>query len=234
MADLKKENKNEAPVQPELLTEEEYLKRSRLKTRSKINRVTRVFGFFTMVLLIYVGIFDPLFELSYFGWIFNKDVFRQSWEVMSGNFNATGLEALKNAPVFDNYSKGIRLWSTWLPALGITVILIVCAVFLVYFLTYCIVDFVDMGKSIRESTRGIAYDIGVNFNDAGINKKKKKDTVEEPTEDTKKKPRRRKEKTEVSKDLGLEEYSSEQLDALLRGESIDVKPASKDEEKNLF
>jgi len=225
--------------EPELLTEEQYTKRERLRKREKVNRVTRIAGFFAILMIAYTGIYDSLFELSYFGWIFKKDVFNSAWQLLSTNGEATIIDKATGEakivevfPVFNDFAQ----MGTWLPALAITVVLIAVTVFLIYFLTYNIIDFIEIAKTIKNDTKGIATDLGVNIN-YGINKKKKKDENSDDSGDKSDgddKKEDKKKKKDTNKQLELDGYSSEQLDALLRGETIEDAEKQNEDTKTLF
>lgn len=221
--DLKE--KVETPVDQKeqvLLTEAEFERKQRLKTKERINRVTRVAGMFAIILFVYLGAFDVLFELSFFGFMFTKPEYIAGWE------------GLRDVGVFDDP----LYWGTWMGQLGITVILVSIVVLMIYFLTYTIVDIIAMVKQLLNAGREITRDLSGNVKDtvskeieikrngSTSEKKKKKDlfagedvTEEEkvPKEKKQTTKKRRSEKT----DTGFGDLTSEQLDALLSGTPMD-------------
>lgn len=236
-----------------LLTEEEYARRIRQKNKETMNRILRVVGLFASFLILYVGIFDPLFELSYFGWIFDKEIFKTAWDTL--NRSAAGGMGVYDDPM---------QFGLWLPQLGVTTILILATIGSVYLLVYNVIDIVGLIKRIFASTHEITKDFASTLRDTAendkefTNRKKKKPSlftdnenmfkensnkrlvtsVQEPEiieDKPKKKPlfQRRKEVISTDETGGLTE---EQLDRLLSGETIDLEPAKDLEpgEKNLF
>lgn len=203
-----------------LLTEEEFARRERAKVKERINRVTRVAGLFAILILVYAGIFDPLFELSFFGWIWDKNAFRDGWA------------ALTQLGILDD----IFQFGSWIAKLGITIILIGVVLLMVYFITYCIVDLIDLiktfiaaGKDITGDLSGAVKDTIPTEKQAEDKKKEKKKLFDEVPDELNKKPKReRKKKEEKPVENGtdpLTGLSSEQLDALLRGEHFEMPQA---------
>lgn len=227
MAKEIKDNTNKEELNKEaqevLLTEEEFARKERAKVKERINRVTRVAGLFAIIILVYSGIFDPLFELSFFGWIWDKiqgtTVFKDGWAIM------------RNLTILDD----IFQFGPWIAELGITIILIAVILLMVYFITYCIVDLIDLiktfiaaGKDITGDLSGTVKDTIIPSADRKTTEKKEKKTLfsEGIPEELSKKPKReRKKKEEKSAENAtdpLTGLSSEQLDALLRGEQFEM------------
>lgn len=239
-----------------MLTQEEFEKKQRQKTREKINTVTRVFGLGAIFLLAWFGIFDTLFELSYFGWIWDQikhtNEFNQGWAFLAGDYNGILAEAgITIGKIFDD---SIMI-GRWLPQLGITVIFILGILGMIYLLTYSVVDLIEVIRTIINTGKDITKDFAGNLKDSTeqanlkkrdkvpfkekmkkmfaptkklnhdakkIDESKEKEAVAQ-TEETpasqpekKKGGRRRREQDEQG-----QQYTSEQLDRLLRGEPID-------------
>ena len=237
---VKKVEKDPKELERELLlTEEEYAKKSRQKTKETMNRVLRVVGLVASFILIYAGLFDPIFELSYFGWIADgigkTTVHTEAWAY------------LKELKVYDDPMQ----FGAWLPKLGITVVVILAVIGTTYLLVYNVVDIIALVKNMLKSTTDITRDITGTVRDTvqdeqelkGLKKMKIKnifkpaskedDDFVEKKEKTKK-ITRRKEKVDISETGGLTE---EELDRLLSGESLeepkvvktaDVEPGEKD------
>ena len=241
---VKKVEKDPKELERELLlTEEEYAKKSRQKTKETMNRVLRVVGLVASFILIYAGLFDTLFELSYFGWMADG---------IRGNSEGPHYQIWKAI-----YDKSINIYDdpmqfgVWLPKLGITVVVILAVIGTVYLLVYNVVDIIALVKNMLKGTTGITRDITGTVRDTvqdeqelkGLKKMKIKnifkpaskedDDFVEKKEKTKK-ITRRKEKVDISETGGLTE---EELDRLLSGESLeepkvvqtaDVEPGEKD------
>ena len=226
-----------------MLTQEEFEKKQRQKTREKINTVTRVFGLGAIFLLASFGIFDTLSELSYFGWIWDQikhtNEFNQGWA------------ALVELRIFDD---SIMI-GRWLPQLGVTIIFIVGILGIIYLLTYSLVDLIEVIRTIINTGKDITKDFAGNLKDsteqANLKKKDKipfKERMKKVFEPTKKlnhdvkkiDEEKEKDSTVVvdegpsspveKKKIGRrrrepedngQQYTSEQLDRLLRGEPID-------------
>lgn len=217
-----------------LLTEAEFEKRQRAKTREKINRVTRSFGLVAILLLVYVGVFDPLFELSFFGFLFNRSAFTAGWECLSDPNMAGGR-------IFDDP----MIFGSWLPQIGVTALLILVAVLIVYFLTYTIVDIVDLFRGLIESGRDITRDLSGNVKDTmnvkPIEKVEKKkpvkkslfagDDVKNDEVPAKEKKERKPRRTE-SDARDLNGLTGDQLDALLSGKTMEEILKEEEEAKN--
>lgn len=222
--DLTKEKDSDRQTEQILLTEEEFAKRERQKVKERINRVTRVAGLFAILILVYAGILDPLFELSFFGWMADKSTFAEGWS------------SLAELRIYDDPLQ----FGTWMGQLGVTVLLIGVIVLLVYFITYCIVDLINLLKTLVAAGRDITRDLSGNVRDTlpedALKKKKdgkKKslfsgsDVSEEELVGKPKKQKRRKES-----DSGLAGLSSEDLDKLLSGKNIDELDSLKETETN--
>lgn len=243
---LDKINKEKVDLQEKdvLLTEEEYARKSRQKTKDSMNRVLRVVGLISSFLLIYIGLFDAMFELSYFGLIFDKESHNIIWEILSGNYGrdlvdaAPALGTLIENPIFDD---PLRFYS-WLPKLMFTIVLILAVIGTIYLAVYNIVDIIAMIKSFLRSGLDVASDLTGTVRDSvreDMEKDKKErrksvsslfaknkdvedeftvpgDQVEETPKKENKKPKRRKEKKE---DFGG--LTSEEMDILLNGGSLE-------------
>jgi len=226
MANNLKERDEKKETENILLTAEEYAKQERLKRKERINRVTRVAGVFAILLIAFEAILDPLFELTYFGWIWDKiaktTVFTDAWVYFDGS------------GIFDDR----LVMDLWIGKLGITILYVGVVLLLVYFITYCIVDLVELCRTLYKSGKDITKDLFENIKDTvdesdkdgkvdrpNRSKKNKKslfdkDETADATDGTKKK----KEKKSRKKENENEEYSnglsSNQLDDLLSGKDL--------------
>lgn len=254
MAFKKKEEelkKDTTPVAPEksaeenlvLLTEEEYEKIRRKKTKEKINRVLRVCGLIFSFMLVYCGVYDPLFELSYFGFLADKEAHVAAWDFL-------GLESdLYKTPIFDDPMQ----FGTWLPKLMITAVIIIVTVGVIYLVVYNIVDIIGLFRNMYRSGIEITRDLSDTVKDTVSeevkkerttqNRRKKVDSNLEDSEDSiiKRKPRKKKE----VKNAEFDGLSEQDLDILISGGSLDdstdrlpdLEPSPTDEEistKDLF
>lgn len=208
-----------------LLTAEEFEKKQRLETKNRINKITRVFGVFAIILLVYAGIFDPLFELSFFGAIFDREAFDYGWEALYKGPGIGDHWAEGNKPILDDPFQ----FGPWIGQLGLTLAFIAIIIVGIYFLTYCIVDVVDLFKVIFKSSKDITRSLSTNVKSTmpEIDEKEKKKPrlfskkeenalIKEDKPEKEKPQKRRKEEPPQE----LEGYTSEELDALLRGENI--------------
>lgn len=228
-----------------LMTEEEYQKKQRLKTKKTVYRVAMVAGVIGIFLLVLAGIFEPLFEMTYFGRIFTPEKFKMFWGTdgmgTDGLIRRTGI-----------YSDWLQM-GTWLPKTGITVIYLGVILAIVYFFTYVIVDIINVIKSlikgVKDITVGLNENVKVTYEEekdaVKISNKKKENKKEEKkiAEDedpfakyeqkeekkvvAQKKPKQEKPKKEVvekkEKRRREEEpdLSDEQLAAMLRGDAYE-------------
>ena len=216
-----KDVKKEDLSQKVLLTEAEFEKKQRLKVKERINRITRVFGLFAILFLVYAGVFDPLFELSFIGAIFDKAAFNAGWD------------ALRQLTIYDD----IMWFGNWLGQLGFTILIVGLGVLIVYFLTYTIVDIIDVVKGLFEAGKDMTKDLSGNLKDtiiekADVKKQEKKKPVKKSLfsgddvkedEVIKKEKRERKSSASVRRSEN-DEYSglsSEQLDAILSGKNLE-------------
>jgi hypothetical protein len=230
-------NKNtELKQEQVLLTEAEFERKQRLKNREKINRVTRVFGLFAILLLVYAGVFDPFFELSYFGALADKELFHAAWG------------QLRVSTIYDDS----MLFGNWLGQMGITIVLIGVVLLTIYFVTYTIVDLIDLVKSFASTGKDITRDLSGNVRDTiGIEErkqtKKKKpvkkslflETMFKTEEEAAKKGKKTEEKKDRPRrtengDYDLNSFTSDQLDDILSGKPLDIILGEDESGKNLF
>lgn len=228
MASVKKEDKELLKTQPVkdeqkpvLLTEEEYEKIARQKRKEKLNRISRVAGVVALLLLMYAGCLDTIFEMSFFGWMFAREEHRQIWE------------ALVQLNIFDDFFE----FGTWLPKIGITCLFVAIIISMIYLLTFNIIDFVLFFKQFIKSTKALTKELTIGIKegaeetkkdlDEKPRKKKKslfsRDDLDENEKDTKKEKKKKEKKEEPL----MEGYTEEQLNALLAGETIDVPEGQK-------
>lgn len=217
----------------ELLSEEEYEKRRRLKTKERINKVLRIAGLIAVIVLVYGGLIDWLFEISWFGWIWDKiagtNQYSTAWAVLSGNYDVliktvvdeneviTSVETY-TLSVFDN-----NLWfGVWLAQLGCTLLLIAIILLAVYLITYYIVDVIQIFRNFYFTTKRTVKDLGGNIKDTasieGLQlsplKKKKSKTVESVVADTVTQPKTK------EKSLFTEEEQKELADKVKKSEEV--------------
>ena len=230
MANTNKERDEKKDTQEILLTAEEYAKQARLKTKERINRFTRVSGVFAIILVAFAAILDPLFELTFFGYLWDKisggSAFAGFWnEVAPGG-------SLK---IFDDWLE----IGDWIAKLGLTILYIAVIVVLVYFITYCIVDFVEFFRSFyrtgKEITKGLLENVKDTVDESNapekvdtIQKKKRKkklfdsDEATDSAEEKKPKLKRRKKEDEENDAVTTQNgWSTNQLDDLLSGKNLD-------------
>lgn len=217
-----------------LMTEEEFERRKRTRTKENINRILRVLGLIFGAILIYAGILDALFEASYFGFIFTKEEFTFFWEDVWRSQMSVEIGAIGR--IFDD---PLRFQSPWLVQIAFTIIIVAVVLFSIYVLTYTIIDFVNIIKSFFKYTRIFAREVGINVKQSADaldvpkpTKKSKKDKdlfagedVETEKQEEKKKvmkkPVRRTESdTFVIKDDNGRDYTTEELDLLLQGKPL--------------
>lgn len=245
--DVKKEEKTTPPVEPtKLYTEEEYERLAREKFKTRLNQISRVFGIITILLLIYVAVFDPLFEGSFFGALFCNEEYHAYWNVMSAQ---DGI-----GPGFKIWDDPLQFYITWVPALGYTLVLIAVATFAGYLITYSVADLIGFFKQIFISIHDAGKDLksglveGVNKEIGPVKAKKKRkplfgrkndDETDPTTEDnetkteTKKPEKKRRREKELGLDEDQPEYTSDQLDILLAGGTL-PEDTQENGEKPLF
>lgn len=246
MANIKKEEvKTQFQMNDQvLLTEAEFEKKQRLKAKERINRITRVFGVFTILLLSFAGIFEPFFELSYFGRLFTPTEHNFGWEqfTITEIVDSSTGEILKISPLFDDW---LNFWNPWLAKIGITVLLIAASVFLIYFLTYTLVDLVDAVNELIATGKDLRNDLSGNIKDTmnlpekevpKTKKKKKKNLFEKDVEEKVEKKEKAERRRRTEKTDGFADLTSEQLDALLSGKPMEevLGIDSSNEGKDLF
>lgn len=178
----------------ELLSEEEYEKRRRLKTKEKINKILRVIGLAAVILIAYCGLMDWLFELSWFGLIWDKisggDQYSVAWSTLIGEtpvlvdavFDDAG-NLVSGTPTYLSIIDD-RLWfGPWLSKLGATLIFIAIIVICIYLITYYIIDFIQIFKNLYITSKKAVKDLGANVKDTadveGFSLKKKEKKKDE-------------------------------------------------------
>lgn len=238
MANIPNKEKDEKKeAQDVLLTAEEYARRERLKTKERINRVTRVAGVFAILLIAFEAILDPLFEFTYFGWIWDQimgtDVFNSIWGHTENGLWIPGF--MDRLDIFDDFLQ----MNAWIAQLGITILYIATIVVLAYFITYCIVDLIELVRSMyvagRDITRDLLGNVKYTVKDSNgidkvvIQKKPRKKSLfhGDDVEPAEKPQKEKKERVPKKKDTGTfvnEEYSglsTSQLDDLLSGKNLE-------------
>lgn len=243
----KKSEKDIKDIERELLlTEEEYAKKARQKTKDTMNRVLRVVGLVASFILIYAGLFDPVFELSYFGWmadgIMKTTYHKDAWTFLGPVREINGV--LVGTAIYDDPMQ----FGLWLPKLGLTIVLIAAVVGTAYLLVYNVVDIIALVKTFMTGTHEITKDLTTTVKDTvledkdlKIKKRPKKNLFEDSenlfSDEKSKKSKGTKKKDEPVVEFGG--YTEDELDRLLSGEVIDA-PAENGEktleepEKNLF
>lgn len=213
-----------------LLTEEEFSRRQHLRTKERIDRITRIFGVFAILVVAYAGIFDTLFEISTFGYIFDREAFVAIWD------------QILELRIFDDAAH----FGIGMAEFGITLVFIFAILGCIYLITYSIVDVIDMIRGVYKSGLEIGKDINATLKDTvevsktaediKTTKAKKKNNLfsaeeleqlkgektekNEEKENTKKK-KETKRRTESYTPGELSDLSSDQLDALLRGDVVE-------------
>lgn len=216
------------------LSYEEVEQERKRVSKERLNTFLRIVGLISTVLLITAGLFDILFEMSYFGKIANmisgSAEHDRIWEIIGHDLTKTledGSVAIVGR-IFDNVIFGV-----WFPKIVITILFAAGVIGVIYLITFSIVDFVDFIKNTIGITKQGIKDNVKNIKDA-LPKVKlfgRKD-IEEEEEEVKKNPVKRKKKKTEKNEYG---YSDEELDALLRGEQIEAqKNMSEDSTKPLF
>lgn len=213
---MAKKDFEEKDTEKKYLTYEEVDKERKRINKERLNTFLRVVGLFSTVLLITAGLFDILFEMSYFGKIGNmisgSKEHNRIWEIIGSTL--TDGEGNIVGRIFDNAIFGI-----WFPKIVITAIYAAGIVGVVYLVTFSLVDFVEFIKNAIGVTKQGVKDNLNNLKDALPDVKFfGKKTEEEPEETPVKKTTKRKKKSDKN-EYG---YSDEELDALLRGEKIEA------------
>lgn len=211
----KNENLKEEIESGKFLTYEDVEKERKRIARERLNTFLRVVGLVTTVLMIIAGLFDILFELSYFGkfasFVSGKGEHNFIWDQLINEFPG-GIK------IFDD---GIHM-GEWFPKTVITLVFTAGVVGVIYLVTFSFVDFVNFIKNMINSSKEIASESAKNVKSSlgGITFKKKK-KEEEPTDDEEesiiKQPKKK--RRNVKNEYG---YSDEELDRLLRGEKIEA------------
>lgn len=219
----KKDDKKDEMLLTEKEFQDKYEKELRLKRKEKINRVLRIFGLGAILIVAFAGLLDPLFETTYFGWI---------WDQMHNTTDFTEFwSAMASTAIYDDYF----YFGTWLPELAFTLVYMCILLAIVYLLTYNIVDLIEFVKGLVAAGKDITKDLSNNVTEGGtpealgLDKKRKKlhfdwfKKSDKPVKDLNDKPAdtAKKEKKSKKKDDDLmSNLSSDQLDALLSGQSL--------------
>lgn len=197
MAKEKDVNEKEKAVsiqQQTMMTQEEYDKLTRNRRRERIYRIARIVGIATIMLLIYVGLIDLLFELSFFGAIFSgtRQQYIAGWNAIiaigRGDIEIAGTDYTISSGVgklFDDVLEigggavGAEAYKgAWLAQIGVTAILITIVVFSVYILTYSVMDIVQFFKNFGKTAKSIKDDLFKNVKEglekAGVKSGEKK------------------------------------------------------------
>lgn len=218
----KREIEEKDTNQKRYLTYEEIERERKRINKEKLNTFLRVVGLFSTVLLITAGLFDVLFEMSYFGKIANffssSEEHNRIWDII-GNTMTKQLDDGTVVTVGKIFDDGIHI-GLWFPKTVITMLFAGGIVGMIYLITFSLVDFVEfIQNAIGMTKQGVADNIK-NLKEAlpevkFFNKK----TEEEPEETNTAKKTRRRKKIDNKNEYG---YSDEELDALLRGEKIEA------------
>lgn len=217
----KNENLKEEVETGKFLTYEDVEKERKRIARERLNTFLRVVGLVTTIMMIVAGLFDILFELSYFGkfasFVSGKGEHGFIWSQLIGTFPG-------DVKIFDD---GMHM-GEWFPKTVLTLVFAAGVVGVVYLVTFSFVDFVEFIKNVIKSGRDIASDGANNVKSSlsGISfRKKKTEDIDNEEESiiTPKKKRRRTTKNEYG-------YSDEELDKLLRGEKIEAQKEAEEAE----
>lgn len=212
----KNENLKEEVENGKFLTYEDVERERKRIARERLNTFLRVVGLVTTVLMIVAGLFDILFELSYFGkfasFVSGKGEHAFIWEQLTREFPG----AVK---IFDD---GIHM-GEWFPKTVITLVFTAGVVGVVYLVTFSFVDFVEFIKNMIKSSKEIANESAKNvkssFEGITFRKKKKVDETDDEEESILNTPPKKKKRRTTKNEYG---YSDEELDKLLRGEKIEA------------
>ena len=230
MAADKKETVNMAKKEDELLmSQAEFEKKQRLVIKENINRVLRIAGLVAVLFLVAMAV-PTLFNLSVFGlWIKGLDAYHAAL----GEFIP---DAIRDYP----------LYMSWVSVVLLTLILMAVILGIVYLITYNIVDLVVFFKHIGSGFKGATEELRFTVKDTmsdELKSSKREEPKEKPVKTQKKEKMPKKQAVErrsEEKTDDLTGLSSEQLDALLRGDSINgsIPPAPEGSEeepkKDLF
>ena len=210
----------EKDTEKKYLTYEEVDRERKRIAKERLNTFLRIVGLFSTVLLITAGLFDILFEMSYFGKLGNmisgSYEHDRIWEIIGNELTKT-LEdgsVVNVGKIFDNVIFGI-----WFPKIVITLIFAAGVVGVIYLVTFSLVDFVEfIQNAIGITKQGVKDNIN-NLKDALPDVKFFGKKEAEPVEETPVKKTRRRKKSADTNEYG---YTDEELDALLRGEKIEA------------
>ena len=197
-----------------LMSQAEFEKRQRLIIKENINRVLRVAGLIAILFLVSMAI-PTLFELSVFGiWIKGLTAYHEALT----QFIPSGIS-------------DYPLYMSWVSVVLLTIILVAVILGIVYLITYNVVDlivfFKHIGKSFKGATDELKFAVQDTMSDELPHSKKEHTRKEKPVkqpkpEKVKEEPAERRSENSTDELTGL---SSEQLDALLRGEALDTPAA---------
>ena len=217
----KNENLKDSVESGKFLTYEDVEKERKRIARERLNTFLRVVGLVTTIMMIMAGLFDIMFELSYFGkfasFVSGKGEHAFIWNQLISEFPG-------GVKIFDD---GLHM-GEWFPKTVITLVFAAGVVGVVYLVTFSFVDFVDFIRNLIKSGKEMASEGANNVKSSlsGINFRKKKTDEEDDEESimtTPKKKRRRTTKNEYG-------YSDEELDKLLRGEKIEAQKEAEESE----
>ena len=207
--------KREETTEKKNVSFEEIERERKRNTKERLNTFLRVVGLVTTIMLIVVGLFDVLFELSYFGAIADKfsggSEHNAAWSYLSSHSEI--------GCIFDD---GMAI-GIWFPKLVLSLVLAAGVIGVIYLITFSLVDFVEFIKNLIKIGREVTVDNAENVRSLlpRFGNKKPKETEKDQGifESTPKKKTTKKPKDTEKNEYG---YTNAELDALLRGEDIEI------------
>lgn len=131
-------------------------------------------------ILVFIVIFDILYELSIFGYLFN----RSEW--LAGSLALTG-----QGQVFINgewailpkiYDDGLFLTGFWMPTLVFSIFFVLCAAGLLWLITYYIRDYVEVARGLVNAIKSLKSGVTSSVKDAFSDLDKKKNIIAKKTD----------------------------------------------------
>ena len=164
-------------------TFQEFKDEQRKGFKEGIDRFTRVAGIGAILFLVFAGIFEPLFEISFFGRLFTPEKYKLFWG--TDGMGTDGF--IKRSGIFEDWAN----LGTWLPKIGVTLIYLAVIIAAVAFITYVLVDittlFKSFGKSMKDNTVGLYENVKVTYQAENEPKTKKEKKKEKKVEEIEKK-----------------------------------------------
>lgn len=150
------------------------------KQKTMLDHFMILLGVITAV-LIFLVVFDILYEVSFFGWLFSRDEWNKAAALMTGNFSANGDIWNTMLPPGENgtfppldpsnpiYDDSLDLKGFWMPTVLYTIFFIVSVVGVVWLITYYVRDYVEVFRGlirgIVEIKKGVTGSVKDAFSD---------------------------------------------------------------------